>query len=80
MAQAAELQQWRHHHFSLVVFLRCEVGFFMVVGQARFVCLFYGITAVFQLYHGGDMTYEIEPTLLLTQGILTNLLYDIYVV
>ena len=40
------------------------------------VCLllFYGLTTVFQLYHGSDMMYESrrrksKPTLLLTQGI-----------
>ena len=40
------------------------------------VCLllFYAIATVFQIYHGGDMMYEMrkgkpDPTLLLTQGI-----------
>ena len=38
------------------------------------VCLFYTIATVFQLYHGGDMMYEMrrrksEPTLLPTQVI-----------
>ena len=39
-----------------------------------FFVLFYAITAVFQLYHGGDMMYEMrrgkpEPMLLPTRGI-----------
>ena len=43
--------------------------------------LFYTITTVFQLYHGGDMMYEMrrgkhEPTLLPTQRI-SNLLHHL---
>ena len=41
--------------------------------QSVCLLLFYAMTTVFQLYHGGDMTYEMrrkpEPTPLPTQGI-----------
>ena len=45
------------------------------VSKVGIVLLFYAIATVFQLHHRGDMMYEIrrrklEPTLLLTQGIL----------
>ena len=50
------------------------------------VCLllFYAIAILFQLYHGGDMMYEMrrrmpEPTFLLTQRIF-NLLHHIVMV
>ena len=41
-------------------------------GPKKVVCCFYTITTVFELYHGGDMMYEMrrrepEPTLP-TQG------------
>ena len=43
--------------------------------------LFYAIATIFQLYHGGDMMYEMsrrkpEPTLLLTQGIFNLPWYE----
>ena len=74
MTEAAELQQWQYHRFSLVV-RRGVKQLFTFVGQAR-VCLFYVIATVFQLCHNGDMMYEMkrmpEPTLLPTQAILSS--------
>ena len=50
-----------------------------MIQDVCFVCLmlFYALARVFQLYHGGDMIYEMkrrkpEPTLLPTQGSLTS--------
>ena len=71
MAQAAELQQWWHHYFSLVI-LRGVKQYFTVVGQAWFVCFMR-----YQQYFSYIMVViwitrwegEIPSLLLLTQGI-----------
>ena len=70
MAQNAELYQWWHHYFSLVV-RRDVKQRLKAVGQACFVA-FYAVATVFQLYHGSDMMYEIRrrkpaPMFLLTK-------------
>ena len=68
-------------------FCLCIVTFCIISGLGRYeaglhgcgtspVCLFCAIATVFQLYHGGDMMYEIrrrkpKPTLLSTQEIFT---------
>ena len=71
-AQAAELQ---HHYFSPVFRLGVKQCL-TVMGQAWFVCLLYAIATMFQLYHGGDIMYEMrrrkpESTLLQTQRIFS---------
>ena len=61
----------------------CEAALYGC-GTSLFVCLFYTIAIVFQLYHGGDMMYAMtkgkgKPTLIPTQGIF-NLPHDINMV
>ena len=52
-----------HHYFSLVV-RRGVTQLFMVVGQARFVCLYYGSDIMYQMRRRKP-----KPTHLPTQGI-----------
>ena len=82
MAQAAQLQQWQHHYFSLVV-RRGITQHFMFAGQAHFsVVVFYAIATVIHLYYCNvNMMYEMirgktVSTLLPTHRIF-NLPHDI---